>query len=213
MNSFNEAFEDLIKDIYNAEKQVLKALPKVMKKATNEQLKAGIQKHIDQTQGQVQRLEQVAQECGFKPTGKVCKAAQGLIEEVNEHLQEGEPGPIMDAVIISGAQKFEHYEICAYGTAREWAKLLGFNNAVTLLEQTLQEEEAMDKECTQLAESQVNRQAFEAPMPEKKKSASRSSSSRSSSGNGQKKSSGSSSKSGSSGGASKSKSGSRSKAA
>src|SRR5687768_17241800 len=99
MNSFNEAFEDLVKDIYNAEKQVLKALPKVMKTAQDEQLKQGIQQHIQQTEGQIQRLEQVAQLCGFKPTGKVCKAAQGLIEEVNEHMKEGQPGPLMDAVL------------------------------------------------------------------------------------------------------------------
>src|SRR4051812_39194290 len=105
MNSFSEAFEDLVKDMHNAEKQILKALPKMAKMATNEQLRQGFEEHLMQTEEHVRRLEQVAQSCGFKPTGKVCPAMQGLVEEAQEHMKEGKPGPLMDAVLIASAQK------------------------------------------------------------------------------------------------------------
>jgi ferritin-like metal-binding protein YciE len=181
MNTFNEAFEDLIKDMYNAEKQVLKALPKMAKNSTNPMLRQGFEKHQQQTEGQIQRLEQIAQMCGFKPAGKVCQAAKGLIEEVQEHLKESKPGPVMDAVLISGAQKFEHYEISGYGTARAWAELMGNQEVAQLIQQTLDEEEQTDEMLNQLAESKVNRDAFNAPPMSdgKAKSSSRSSTSKS----------------------------------
>jgi ferritin-like metal-binding protein YciE len=165
MNSLNEAFEDLIKDMYNAEKQVLKALPKAAKAAQSEQLRAGFEEHRQQTEGQIQRLEQVAQICGFKPTGKVCKAAEGLIEEMDEIIKEGEPSPVMDAMLIVGGQKFEHYEIASYGTAATWAELMGSTECAQLLKQSLQEEEQTDEKLNRLAEGQINREAmgYEAP--------------------------------------------------
>ena len=173
MSTFNEAFEDLIKDMYSAEKQVLKALPKVAKAVVNPQLKQGVELHIKQTERHVTRLEEVAKNCGFKPTGKLCVAAKGLIEEVDEHIKEGEPGAVLDATIIAGAQKFEHYEISGYGTAKEWAKLMGEPECVRLLEETLREEEETDKLMTQIAESRVNRDALNAPAKPAKKAGAR----------------------------------------
>ena len=168
MSSFQDEFEDLIKDMYNAEKQLIKALPKMAKAATNAQLRQGFEEHLQQTEGHVQRLEQVAQAGGFKPSGKVCPAMQGLVEEANEHIKEGEPGPVLDAVLIASAQKVEHYEICSYGTAKAWAELLGQQEAVQLLQQTLQEEEQTDEKLNQLAEGGINQEAMNAPEMEEK---------------------------------------------
>ena len=145
MENLQELFEDTIKDLYNAEKQFLKAMPKLMKAAQDPQLKAAIQTHISQSEGQVQRLEKVAEMGGFKTSGKVCKAAQGLVEEANEHLEEGKPGPTLDAAIIACAQKNEHYEICSYGTVIAWADALGNDDAVALLQESLEEEEQTDE--------------------------------------------------------------------
>lgn len=168
MNSFSEAFEDLVKDMYSAEKQILKALPKVAKAAQHPQLRESIQLHMEQTKGQIERLDQVAQICGFKPTGKFCVGAQGLIAEMDEHLKEGEPGPVMDAAIVALAQKVEHYEICGYGTAREWARLMGSAECEQLLEQNLDEEEQTDHLLTELAEAQINEAALNAPAAKPK---------------------------------------------
>lgn len=168
MSSFQDEFEDLIKDLHNAEKQLTKALPKMAKAATNEQLKAGFEEHLRQTEEHVKRLEQVAESCGFKPTGKMCPAMKGLIEEAEEHLKEGEPGPVLDAVLIASAQKVEHYEICSYGTARAWAELLGETEAVQLLQMTEQEEVQTDEKLNQLAEGGVNQEALNAPEMEEK---------------------------------------------
>jgi ferritin-like metal-binding protein YciE len=189
MNSLNEAFEDLIKDLYSAEKQVEKALPKAAKAAESPELRAGFEEHRMQTQGHIQRLEQVAEICGFKPSGKVCKAAQGLIEEMDEIIKEGEPSPVTDAMLICGGQKFEHYEIASYGTAAAWAELMGSPECAQILSQTLQEEEQTDEKLNQMAESKVNKEAmsFEAPERPARRSAksgstkSRSSTSRSTS--------------------------------
>ena len=145
MENLQELFEDTIKDLYNAEKQFLKAMPKLLKAATDPQLKAAIEAHITQSEGQVQRLEKVAELGGFKPSGKVCKAAQGLVEEANEHLEEGKPGATLDAAIICCAQKNEHYEICSYGTVVAWAEALGNDEAAALLQETLKEEEQTDE--------------------------------------------------------------------
>ncbi len=111
MENLQELFEDTIKDLYNAEKQFLKAMPKMMKVAQSPKLKTAIEAHIAQSEGQVQRLEKVAEMGGFKTSGKECKAAKGLVEEASEHLEEGQPGATMDAAIIASAQKNEHYEI------------------------------------------------------------------------------------------------------
>lgn len=140
MENLQELFEDTIKDLYNAEKQLLKAMPKLMAAAQNEELKAAIETHIGQTEVQIQRLEKVAELGGFKPTGKVCKAAQGLVEEAAEHLEEGKPGATLDAAIIACAQKNEHYEICSYGTVIAWAEVLGLDESVALLKESIDEE-------------------------------------------------------------------------
>ncbi len=144
MKNLQELFEDTIKDLYNAENQFVKAMPKLKDAAECEKLKMAIETHISETEGHIQRLEQIAQLGGFKPSGKVCKAAQGLVAEAVEHLEEGETGPTLDAAIISCAQKNEHYEICSYGTVMAWAKLLGESEMADLLELTLGEEKATD---------------------------------------------------------------------
>ena len=160
MKSFEKAFADLIKDLYSAEKQVLKALPKAAKAAEHMELKAGFEEHRAQTEEHVARLEQVAEICGFRPTGKVCKAAQGLIEEMSEVLEKEKPGAVRDAMLIAGGQKFEHYEIASYGTAVTWATMLGKNDCVQLLKMTSAEEKDTDEKLTHLAETVVNQDAM-----------------------------------------------------
>jgi ferritin-like metal-binding protein YciE len=160
VKTFDKAFEDLVKDMFSAEKQVLKALPKAAKAASDPQLKAGFEEHRAQTEEHVTRLEQVAETCGFKPTGKVCKAAQGLIEEMAETITDEEEGPVKDAMLICGGQKFEHYEIANYGTAVTWARMLGKQDCVDLLQMTLDEEKQTDEKLTALAESVVNEEAM-----------------------------------------------------
>jgi ferritin-like metal-binding protein YciE len=159
MKTFDKAFEDLVKDMYSAEKQVLKALPKAAKAASDPDLKSGFEEHRVQTEEHVARLEQVAETCGFKPSGKVCKAAQGLIEEMAEIITEEEEGPVKDAMLICGGQKFEHYEIANYGTAVTWARMLGKEDCAELLQMTLDEEKETDEKLTALAESVVNEEA------------------------------------------------------
>ena len=168
MENLQELFEDTIKDLYNAEKQFLKAMPKLMNAAQSPELKKAIESHITQSEGQVQRLEKVAALGGFTPTGKVCKAAQGLVEEANEHLEEGKPGPTLDAAIICCAQKNEHYEICSYGTVLAWAKLLGNNEISALLEETLKEEEQTDEALSGVATA-VNESAIGSKLQAKSK--------------------------------------------
>jgi ferritin-like metal-binding protein YciE len=211
MNSLKELFEEEIKDLYNAEKQITKALPKMIKAASNQQLKEGMQRHLIQTEEHARRLEEVAKLCGFRPTGKVCKAMQGLVEEANEVLKEGKPSPVLDAALIASAQRVEHYEIAGYGTAIQFAKLLGHTEAMNLMLQTIKDEEATDQKLTQIAESQVNTEALNMPemeQPRKRASGGTKSKGESHSKSGSSRSGGgkSTSRSGSS---SRSKSGSR----
>ena len=158
--AFTELFEDQIKDLYSAEKQIVAALPKMAKNTTNPQLKAAFLKHLEETKGHVARLEQIADELGFSPRGKKCKGAEGLIEEGKEAMEEFEDDTL-DAALIGAAQRVEHYEIAAYGTARAHAELLGFTKAARLLQQTLDEETRTDKKLSQLAESIVNVEALQ----------------------------------------------------
>ena len=162
METLQELYQESIKDVYSAEKQFLRAMPKLAKKAQSESLKEALHTHMEQSQTQVERLEQIAEAGGFKLRGVVCKAAQGLVEEAQEHLQEGKPGPVMDAAIVACAQKNEHYEIGTYGTIIAWAKQLGENDAVALLQQTLDEEEGTDKLLSGVAEKEVNPSAAQA---------------------------------------------------
>ncbi len=159
IDTLQKLFEDTVKDLYNAEKQFLKAMPKMSKAAENPELKAALDEHVTQTQEQIKRLEEVAQLLEIKPTGKVCKAAQGLVEEAEEHLEEVAPGPVLDAAIIVCAQKNEHYEICSYGTLIAWATELGLDQIVPLLDQTLQEEHAADDRLNTVATVSANEEA------------------------------------------------------
>jgi ferritin-like metal-binding protein YciE len=156
----HDLFEAQIKDLYSAENQIIKALPKMAKNATNPQLAAAFEKHLEETRGHVARLEQIAEELDFTPKGKKCKGAEGLIEEGKEVIEEFDDDTL-DAGLIGAAQRVEHYEIAAYGTARAHAELLGYRKAARLLQQTLEEEMRTDKKLTQLAEGIVNIEALQ----------------------------------------------------
>ena len=148
-----------LRDILDAEKQVTKALPKMAKAASSEQLRAAFQEHQRQTSEQIQRLNQVFEEIGARPRGKTCEAMKALIDEGQQMMEEVEPGPTRDALLIAAAQKVEHYEMAAYGTARTFASLLGHDEAARLLEQTLEQEKETDARLTGIAESVSNPQA------------------------------------------------------
>jgi ferritin-like metal-binding protein YciE len=154
--TLDDLFLDTLKDIYFAEKQILKALPKMARAAQSEEGKAGFLKHRDETQGQIERLEQVFEILGKAPRGKTCEAIQGIIAEGEEIMEEYKGSVALDAGLISSAQAVEHYEIARYGTLIAWAKQLGLTEAVPLLEATLAEEEATDQKLTQLAEADAN---------------------------------------------------------
>lgn len=147
-----ETFLEELKDLYDAEKQLIKALPKMAKAAEHEELRAAFESHLEETQGHVQRLEQVFETFGETAKGKKCKAMQGLVEE-GEDLIEEEEG---DAALICAAQKVEHYEIASYGSLRAWAKLLQEEDAAELLGESLEEEKKADKTLTEIAETAVN---------------------------------------------------------
>ena len=157
----HDLFEDQIKDLYSAENQIIKALPKMAKNATSPQLRTAFERHLEETRNQVARLEQIAEELDFSPKGKKCAGMEGLIEEGKEVMSEFEEDTL-DAGMIGAAQKVEHYEIAAYGTARTHASMLGLNKVAKLLQQTLEEEGMTDKKLTQLAESVINVEAVEA---------------------------------------------------
>jgi len=158
LESLNDVFTDLIRDLYNAETQLVKALPKMAKAASSEELRTAFEDHLEETEGQVQRLEQICEDLGIRPKGKTCKAMKGLIEEGSEVIEaSGEPAA-KDAALIAAAQKVEHYEIAGYGTARTFAQLLGEDEAAKLLDETIAEEGAADKKLTTIAEG-INSEA------------------------------------------------------
>ncbi len=159
IQSLEDLLTDQLKDLYSAENQLVKALPKMAKAATATDLRRGFEEHLEQTRGHVERLEQVCQELGVTPKGKKCAAMEGLIEEGKELLEEDVDPAVLDAGLIAAAQKVEHYEMAGYGTVRTWAEQLGMREAVTLLQQTLDEERATDEKLTKLARQTVNRKA------------------------------------------------------
>ncbi len=159
MNDLQDLFVDQLKDLYSAEKQMLRAMPKLAKAAESEELKAAFQTHAQETEQQVQRLERIFERLGTSPRGKKCKGMEGLIEENKELLKEDADPDVLDAGIIVGAQKVEHYEIAGYGSAVTFAKLLGDSESAKLLAQSLDEEERTDKLLTEIAESSINVQA------------------------------------------------------
>lgn len=155
--TLNDVFQDTVKDIYSSEQQLLKAMPKMQETAQNPKLKQAIGTHIEQTREHVSRIEQVAKKLSFDPGGVVCQGTMGLVKEAEEHIQEFGGSAAGDAAIIACAQKNEHYEIANYGTAITWAEQLGLDeDAIALLEETLQEEEETDDLLTQIAEEEVN---------------------------------------------------------
>ncbi len=147
--------EDQLKDIYSAETQLVKALPRIAKKASSRGLKEAIASHLEETKHQVERLDEIGQALSVKLTGKKCKAMAGLIEEGAEILEAEGPGPVIDAALIAAAQRVEHYEISAYGSARALAGRLGHDEVVDLLQETLNEESAADEKLTSISEEEV----------------------------------------------------------
>ncbi len=160
-NPLEDLYLDELRDLYNMETQILKALPKMAKTASSDQLRQAFQEHEQVTRNQVGRLEQVFNMHGAKVRGKKCLGMEGIIEEGKEMMQEGLEPDALDAALIAGAQKVEHYEIASYGTVRTWARELGLNKEAELLQQTLDEEGDADKKLTQIAESRVNIKAEE----------------------------------------------------
>jgi ferritin-like metal-binding protein YciE len=155
----NDAFLDELKDAYDAEKQLTKALPKMAKAATSPALRSAFESHLEETRGQIARLEQVFQLLDEKAKGKHCDGIAGIIEEGSSAMGEDFDEQTVDACLIASGQRAEHYEMAAYGTLVAWAKVLGHAEAATLLEQTLNEEKAADQKLTALAEGGINQQA------------------------------------------------------
>ena len=159
LESLRELYIDELKDLYSAEKQLVKALPKMAKKATNPELKKAFQDHLAQTEQHVERLEQIFESLESSPRGKKCVGMEGLIEEANEMIGEDAEEEVLDAGLISKAQHVEHYEMAGYGTVRTYALTLGESEHAELLEQTLNEEKEADELLTQLAENSINIEA------------------------------------------------------
>ncbi|WP_299699637.1 ferritin-like domain-containing protein [uncultured Pontibacter sp.] len=156
LNNLNDLFIHELKDIYNAEKQITKALPKMAKEASAPQLKKAFEMHLSETEKQIERLEQVFKSIGMKPSGEKCKAMEGIIKEAQDMMSENADSDVMDAALIASAQRVEHYEIAGYGTLCTYAKQLGHKEALQLLHTTLEEEKATDLKLTDLAESKIN---------------------------------------------------------
>ena len=154
-----ELFHDTLKDIYFAEKKILSTLPKMAKAAQSEELKAAFEKHYTETEGQIERLEKVFAVIEKKPQGKTCAAIVGITDEGAEIMEEYKGSPALDAGLLGAAQAVEHYEISRYGTLIAWAEELGLDDAVALLEETLEEEEATDEALTEIAKTAINQLA------------------------------------------------------
>jgi ferritin-like metal-binding protein YciE len=161
IKTLDDLFVHTLQDIYYAENQITKALPTMIKKATDPQLKQGFETHLRETEGQIRRLEQVFEMHGQKPKQVDCPTIDGLIKEANEIAGEVADKEVLDAALLAAAQSVEHYEISRYGTLITWAKLLGYTGAVKLLKQTINEEENTDKALSQLAESAINQEAMQ----------------------------------------------------
>jgi len=160
LNTLKQLYIEELRDLYSAENQLLKALPKMAKGASSEELKLAFENHLDQTKVHVERLEEIFERLNETPKGKTCQAMKGLVEEGSEILGEDGEESVLDAGIIAAAQKVEHYEIASYGTVRTFAQLLGEDEAAELLQETLDEEGEADKLLTQLAQEIVNPEAL-----------------------------------------------------
>lgn len=161
LENLHKLFEDELKDVLSAERQLVKALPKMAKAADSEELRMGFEQHLAETEGQIERIEKVFEMLGKTARAKKCAGMEGLIQEGSEKMQEDAEPAVRDAALIASAQKIEHYEIAAYGTLIAWARQLELDDAVELLGQTLEEEKAADMALTELAEGGVNLAAEE----------------------------------------------------
>jgi ferritin-like metal-binding protein YciE len=159
LESLHDLYVDELKDLYNAEHQLLKALPKMAKAASAPKLAKAFTDHLEETKGQVERLEKIFKKLNTSPKGKKCKAMEGLIEEGKKLMEEDADPTVMDAGLIAAAQRVEHYEMAGYGCVRTFARLLGYDDAVGLLQETLDEEAAADEKLTKLAETVINVEA------------------------------------------------------
>jgi ferritin-like metal-binding protein YciE len=157
--SLHDAFIDELRDTYDAEKQLLKAMPRLAKAASSPDLRAAVEQHIQETRGQVERLTRVFESIGEKPRGKHCDGMAGILEEAKSVLEEDADDATMDALLIASAQRAEHYEMAAYGTLVAWAQAMGHTEAAELLQETLEEEKTTDEKLTTLAEGGINQQA------------------------------------------------------
>ena len=157
--TMNELFLQFLQDVYYAERQILKALPKMAKAAESQKLRQAFTQHRDETQGHVDRLQQVFEQIGKRARGTTCEAIQGIIEEGEDVVHDFEQGPVRDAALAACAQAVEHYEIARYGALVAWAKVSGQNDAVQLLQQTLDEEKRTDQLLNEIANSEINQQA------------------------------------------------------
>src|SRR5215210_1199749 len=164
--TLHDAFLDELRDTYDAEKQITKALPKMAKAAGSPELRAAFEAHLEETRGQIQRLEEVFASLDEKVRGKHCDGMEGIIEEGKSAMEEGFDDSTMDAVLIASAQRVEHYEMAAYGTLVAWAQAMGHTEAADLLQQTLDEEKAADKKLSGLAEGGINQEAADAAGPD-----------------------------------------------
>jgi len=163
LDSLHKLYVDELKDLYSAENQLTKALPKMAKKASAQELKNAFTEHLGVTRNQISRLETIFEKLGVSPKGKKCKAMEGLVEEGSEIIGEDGDPSVIDAALIGAAQRVEHYEMAGYGVVRTFAKLLGYEEAATLLQETLDEEGEANKALTDLAETVINVAAAEAP--------------------------------------------------
>jgi ferritin-like metal-binding protein YciE len=159
LSSLEELFVSELQDLYSAETQIIKALPKMVKTATSSELQECLETHLEETKEQVSRLDQIFESLGRSAKGKKCKGMEGLLEEGNELINEDAEENVLDAGLIAAAQRVEHYEIAAYGSARTFAETLGHDEAVSLLEQTLQEEKHADQKLSEVATTVVNERA------------------------------------------------------
>ena len=160
LESLADLFVDELKDLYSAEKQLVKALPKMAKAASSAKLRKGFEDHLRQTEGHVERLEDIFEQMGVKPRGPKCEAMEGLIEEGKRMMKEEAEPAVMDAALIAAAQRVEHYEIAGYGTVRSFARMLGNEKAERLLQKTLEEESETNEKLTKLAETEINAAAM-----------------------------------------------------
>ena len=162
MQTLEDMYMDLLKDLYSAEKQLVKALPKMAKNANASDLQDAFQEHLKQTEGHVDRIERIFSDMGGSPRGKKCVGMEGLVEEGSEIMKEDADPSVRDAGLIAAAQKVEHYEIASYGCLCTWAKMMDHQEALKLLKETLAEEKEADEKLTKIAQSLANRQAAEA---------------------------------------------------